>query len=103
MKNFYRNLRNSLVTAIKKSDMEGKFKIYEKEAGLHFLLSVDSPQKIEVLEEKLKANGINLRRLDSFYYGKTPDENEKTFVVNYSGIKKEKIEKSVELLQDALK
>ena len=103
MKNFYRNLRNSLVTAIKKSDMEGKFKIYEKEAGLHFLLSVDSPQKIEVLEEKLKANGINLRKLDSFYYGKTPDGNEKTFVVNYSGIKKEKIEKSVELLQDALK
>ena len=54
MKNFYKNLRNELISAIKKSDTEGKFKIYEKESGLHFLLRVESGEKTEVLEENLK-------------------------------------------------
>ncbi len=102
MKNFYKNLRNELIGAIKKSDTEGKFKIYEKESGLHFLLSVESEEKTEVLEEKLKKNGINIKRIDSFYYGKNYDGNEKTFVVNYSGIKKEKIEKTIKLIKKSL-
>ncbi len=102
MKNFYKNLRNELISAIKKSDAEGNFKIYEKESGLHFLLSVESGEKTEVLEEKLKKNGINIKRIDSFYYGKNYDGNEKTFVVNYSGIKKERIEKTIELIKVCL-
>lgn len=102
MKNFYKNLRNELISAIKKSDTEGKFKIYEKESGLHFLLRVESGEKTEVLEEKLKKNGINIKRIGSFYYGKNYDGNEKTFVVNYSGIKKERIEKTIELIKNSL-
>ena len=102
MKNYYRNLRNNLVGAIQNSTLSKITKIQEKEAGLHFLLQVESDTPRNKLIENLEKNGINLPPLSEYYYGTAPEDIEKTFVVNYSGIKRENIAETVRRLEAAL-
>ena len=102
MKNFYRNLRNNLIGALQNSALSKISSFHEKESGLHFLLKIDSKYSSEELEKRLKERGINLPLLKNFYYQKIPENDDKTFVVNYSGIKKENIEKAVLKIEDAL-
>ena len=99
MKNYYRNLRNSLITAIQNSKLKEITKIQEKESGLHFLLTVTSEKSGQEIRENLEKNGINLPLIVEYYYGQAPQNLEKTFVVNYSGLKKEKIPETVRRLQ----
>lgn len=103
MKNYYRNLRNNLIGALENSSLSKVCKICEEEAGLHFLLSVDSEKTKEQLVERLLEQGINLPLLNGFYYGEAPVSEEKTFVVNYSGIKKERIGETVRRLEMVFK
>lgn len=112
MKNYYRNLRNELIFKIENSELKKFVKIHEENSGLHFLLSINSRLSGKALETKLKKNGIKISALKDFFY-----ENEefsifpedisfsidKTFVVNYSGIEKQKIPKTVELILESIK
>lgn len=111
MKNFYRNLRNSLISAIQQSRLKKNCKIREEESGLHFLLTIKSEQSATELEERLLREGIKLPLLSNYYYennnvGREPcgnyAKNEKTFIVNYSGIKKEKIAEIVRRMEKAI-
>ncbi len=119
MKNFYRNLRNSLISAIEQSRLKENCKIREEESGLHFLLTIKSKRSATELEERLLREGINIPLLSSFYYennnessqnvgGELSDSDaksdkiEKTFVVNYSGIKKERIAEVVQRMERAI-
>lgn len=132
MKNFYRNLRNSLISAIQQSRLKENCKIREEESGLHFLLTIKSEQSATELEERLLREGIKLPLLSNYYYennnvsgelyennAKSNDlqnnndfqnapkitldaKDEKTFIVNYSGIKKEKIAEIVRRMEKAI-
>lgn len=132
MKNFYRNLRNSLISAIQQSRLKENCKIREEESGLHFLLTIKSEQSATELEERLLREGIKLPLLSNYYYendnvsgelckhdAKNDDlqnnndlqnspkstldtKDEKTFIVNYSGIRKEKIAEIVRRMERAV-
>lgn len=119
MKNFYRNLRNSLISAIEQSQLKENCKIREEESGLHFLLTIKSDRSATELEERLLREGINIPLLSNFYYENNnkssqnvggelsendakSDKIEKTFVVNYSGIKKERIAEVVQRMERAI-
>lgn len=102
MKNFYRNLRNELIRAMENSRISGKMIIKEEEAGLHFLLSVKSDESSDVIKNKLQKKNINLPLLRDFYYGTPPDDIENIFVINYSGIRKERIAETVKRIEEVL-
>ena len=102
MKNFYRNLRNELIRAMENSRISGKMIIKEEEAGLHFLLSVKSDESSDVIKDKLQKKNINLPLLRDFYYGTPPDDIENIFVINYSGIRKERIAETVKRIEEVL-
>ena len=102
MKNFYRNLRNELIRALENSRISGKMIIKEEEAGLHFLLSVKSDESSDVIRNKLQKKNINLPLLRDFYYGTPPDDIENIFVINYSGIRKERIAETVKRIEEVL-
>lgn len=102
MKNFYRNLRNELIRALENSRISGKMIIKEEEAGLHFLLSVKSDESSDVIKNKLQKKNINLPLLQDFYYGTPPDDIENIFVINYSGIRKERIAETVKRIEEVL-
>lgn len=97
MRNYYRSLRDSVITCIKKHPDYDKVSIREENAGLHFLLSVDTKLSDEQLTENAKKNGINISCL-SEYFSDRKNSTEHTLIINYSGIEKENIEKAVELL-----
>lgn len=102
MKNFYRNLRNELIRVLENSRISGKMIIKEEEAGLHFLLSVKSDESSDVIKNKLQKKNINLPLLRDFYYGTPPDDIENIFVINYSGIRKERIAETVKRIEEVL-
>ena len=102
MKNFYRNLRNELIRALENSQISNKMIIKEEEAGLHFLLSVKGTESSDELQNKIQKKNINLPLLRDFYYGTPPDDIENIFVINYSGIRKERIAETVKRLEDVL-
>lgn len=102
MKNFYRNLRNNFIGAIENSSLSKICSIHEEEAGLHFLLSFKSDFSSEEIQNRLKNKGINLALLKDFYYRQKNFPDEKTFIVNYSGIKKENIPEIVRRIEKCL-
>ena len=93
MKNYYRSLRNDFIAALQKSKIRSIAKIKEENSGLHFLLQIESKLSGDELRRRLNASGINIALLSDFYYG-TLEKNsaaQKSFVVNYSGLKRERI------------
>lgn len=89
MKNYYRSLRNQLVYEFQKSKLSSVAEIREQNSGLHFLLKIKTDSSGEKLKNLLEENGIKINLLSDFYYSDPPKEN--TFIINYSGIEKEKI------------
>lgn len=105
MKNYYRSLRNDLISAFSKARLFNIFKIREEEAGLHFLLSLDSEKtkfSAKEINERLLVNKIKIPLLKDFYYTNVPKEKESIFVVNYSGVQKTAIKKIVEVIEKSL-
>ena len=102
MKNFYRNLRNTLISAIQTSRFAKFCKIQEQESGLHFLLTIENNFSQAELVNRLNAQKINLPLLTDFYYTKNSPDKTNTFVVNYSGIKKSRIPEIVNRLEKAI-
>ena len=102
MKNFYRNLRNSLISAIETSRFAKFCKIQEQEAGLHFLLTIESNFSPDELVHRLSEQKINMPLLNDFYYNKIVSSQTNTFVVNYSGIKKSRIPEIVNRMEKVI-
>ena len=95
MRKFYRARRNRVIAALEHCPAADRFTILEQDAGLHFLLQVDSPLSGPALVNKFAAQGLKVHLLSSFYQTPTP-ESDKSLVINYSAVDEE-------VLQEALK
>ncbi len=110
MRNYYRNLRNSLICEMKKSGLMSMCEIQEEEAGLHFLLKIKSEKSGDEIKKSLLRRGIKIALLSDFYYSeksespknskdsreeKSKSKNPPVFVINYSGLKKEDLSETV--------
>jgi GntR family transcriptional regulator/MocR family aminotransferase len=93
MRKFYKNRRNRVISLLKTSPFAQRITILEQNAGLHFLLKVDTPLSDKELTEKLAAAGIRIRALSSYYHDKSEDLH--CLVVNYSGLKEEALEQAL--------
>lgn len=74
----------------------------EEDAGLHFLLKLDTSLSDEVLIEKAKQAGLHIACL-SKYYDKPEKKAAHTLVMNYSGLEPEKIPEAVKRLSECLR
>ena len=89
MRKFYKNRRNAVVSLLEKCSFSDKLTIQEQDAGLHFLLKVDTPLSDHALTEKLATLGIRVRTLSSYYHDQSEDLH--CLVINYSGLKEERL------------
>lgn len=89
MRKFYKNRRNAVVSLLEKCSFSEKLTIQEQDAGLHFLLNVDTSLSDQSLTEKLAALGIRVRALSSYYHDQSEDLH--CLVINYSGLKEERL------------
>ena len=100
MRKFYKSRRNRVVAALENCPFAGKLTILEQNAGLHFLLKVDTDLSDKELTEKLAAAGIRIRALSSYYHDKAEDLH--CLVVNYSGLKEETLEEALASVSDIM-
>jgi GntR family transcriptional regulator/MocR family aminotransferase len=101
MRNYYREYRNHILTAIKESPIFDKVTIEEENAGLHFILKINRDIDDEQYVEKLKNNNINISTVAEYCYN--DNENFKhQFIINYSAVQEEDLKKALEIMNRAL-
>ena len=89
MRKIYKNRRNAVVSLLEKCSFSDKLTIQEQDAGLHVLLNGDTSLSAQSLTEKLAALGIRVRALSSYYHDQSEDLH--CLVINYSGLKEERL------------
>lgn len=106
LRNYYQNKRDAILKELK-SGSSGKYiTIQEEEAGVHFLMHIQSDCTEAEIVEKAKVGGVKLDPLSRYYIKNTEkheqngQENpyENTYVMNYSSVNMENIKKVVQVL-----
>ena len=88
--------RNRLLELIRSHSMGSRLQILEQDAGLHFLLKVDTTLPDSALTEALRKEGIRFPALGSFFHEKQGDLH--TLVVSYAALREETMEKALDVL-----
>ena len=86
MRRYYKTRRDRVMNVLKSCDWFENALICEENAGLHFLLKVDTTLTDCELEARFADAGIRVRSLSGYYSGFVPENKEKTLVINYSGL-----------------
>ncbi len=99
MRKFYRSRRNRLLGMLKTCRWAEKLTIEEADAGLHFLVDVNTTLTDEALEDFCLGLGLQVRCLSRYYFGTPPSESLHKIVVNYSGLKEEDFARLAKILE----
>ena len=97
MRKLYKNRRNLVISCLKRCPFAEKLTILEQDAGLHFLLKVDTDLTDAELTARLAKAGIRVQALSEFYhdYG----EDQRCLVINYSGVREDELEQAMDALK----
>ena len=93
MRKYYKMRRNQVVSALNSCPFADKLTIREEDAGLHFLLQVDTPMTDEALSAYCEARGIRVRTLSSYYHLPIPECDQRCLVINYAGVNQEDLDR----------
>ncbi len=101
MRNYYRVQRDTLLNCIRQQLHYDKVKIKEENAGLHFLLEVNTQYSDEKLIKRIAEKGIHISCLSQYFYDKKKAKKH-TLIINYSGMEAGKIDKSISRLFEGI-
>ena len=87
MRKFYKARRNRLVELLQNCPWAHMLTIQEADAGLHFLLRVDTRLEDGQLVAFCEEKGLRVRSLGSYYHDAVPENARHTLVINYSGLR----------------
>ena len=97
MRKFYRNRRNRVISLLKGSSFAGRITILEQNAGLHFILKVDTQLTDRELVARLEQAGVRIRALSDYYH--TPIHRDlHCLVVNYTTLQEDRLEGIIQSL-----
>ena len=91
MRKFYRTRRDQVVNSLKSCPWAEKMTILEADAGLHFLIKVDTNLPDETLCARFADAGIRINSLSHYYHGSIPDWAQHCLLVNYSGLDEDQL------------
>ena len=100
MRKFYRIRRERVVQMHRQCAFADRLTILEQDAGLHFLLRVDTELTDAQLVSRLAEKGIRVRALSEYFHDRPEDRH--CLVVNYSGLKEETLQASLDILGDIM-
>ena len=93
LRNYYQQKRDRILEAFLQGSLKSKIQIREEDAGVHFLMQVDTKLNEEEFLEKMKTKGIKLATLSSYYHSSEKKRKfENIYVMNYSFVDCEKLE-----------
>lgn len=96
MRNQYRARRDELIKCIKSQNYYERVRVREEDAGLHFLLELDTPLSDSEIVSRCRERGLRVSCLGEYYH-RSP-ENSHTLLINYSGLAPESIPEAVDRL-----
>lgn len=85
MRNHYHKKRDLILNSIEKSRLKKHVQISGQEAGVHFLMQIDTKLSDEDFVGAAKKRGVKLAPLSTYYY-ENQEMVQHTFVINYSSI-----------------
>ncbi|WP_101696912.1 MocR-like pyridoxine biosynthesis transcription factor PdxR [Clostridium minihomine] len=101
MRNFYKTQRDETIQAIRSSPLANQVTILEEDAGLHFLLRVNTQLSDRQLKQEAEKHGVQISCL-SEYDSKRNQSSRHILVINYSGADRERMAEGVRRLSQAL-
>lgn len=101
MRKFYRSQRNRVLELIQQSPMADRLTILEENAGLHFLVKVDTRLTDRQLVERCLQAGLRIKALSDYCHEKKPADSH-CLVVNYSGLTEEQLTNLEKILKENL-
>ena len=101
MRNYYHSKRDLLLHTIYNSPLAAYATISEENAGLHFLLKLKTNLSDKEFLQRMEHSGIKLSSL-SQYYQVPPEAAEHIFIINYSFVAEENLEKAIQMIYRAL-
>lgn len=96
MRKFYRARRNRVMALLKSCPFSEKLTIMEQDAGLHFLLKIDTALSDRALTEALRNAGIRVHALSHYYHELEQDTH--ILVVNYALLSEDALSGTLEKL-----
>lgn len=101
MKKYYKGQRDNIISALEAAPFRSRMEILEQDAGLHFLLRVDTNRSDRELKALCEKAGIHIACLSD--YDLTPRQEEShCLVVNYSGFDSKKAPELLRRLENIL-
>ena len=100
MRRFYRSRRNRIMELLMNCPMAPRLRIREEDAGLHFLLEVDTELSEETLVAQCAAQGLEIRTLGSYYHTTVPPQAAHCLVVNYASVREEELEQAIRFFDE---
>lgn len=102
MRKFYKARRNRVLRELEQFPFADRITILEEDAGLHFLVRVDTELTDEALTALCAGAGIRVRCLSEYYHGPVPEAARHCLVVNYGGLREENLPGVVPVLTEIL-
>jgi GntR family transcriptional regulator/MocR family aminotransferase len=99
MRKAYRTTRNRVVEVLQRCPFAEGLTILEQNAGLHFILKLQTHLTDREMVEKCARAGIRIRALSDYFHGDVQQDTH-CLVVNYGGLKPEDVEKLAQILEN---
>ena len=97
MRNYYRQQRAKILTALAQSPLAKRASVEEHAAGLHFILRINGIKDEEKWLAKLEGQGIRLLPVSAFCYERKENYRHR-FVIYYSDIEPENLKEAFEIM-----
>ena len=104
MRNHYRSLRDELIAGFRQSPLADRITISQENAGLHFLLHIDSKKSDQELQAMAQTHDITLAFVSDYYsfdFKSDISRYDHTAIINYSGLNMDDIPVVIERLSNA--
>lgn len=101
MRNYYRSKRDILLKCIQNSPLAEHAVISEEDAGLHFLLKLQTHDSDEVFCQKAAQYGIRILPLSQYYIDSQKAERH-VFIINYSSVEEAVMEEAIQKIWQIL-
>ncbi|XMB72225.1 PLP-dependent aminotransferase family protein [Mycoplasmatota bacterium WC30] len=101
MKNIYKSKRDLLIEYLKASNFGDKIEIIGEEAGLHFLVKIDTEVKLVKIIQAAKNHSVRVYGINEYCLNKSQNQFKKIMILGYSHLKKTDFIKAVNKLEKA--
>ncbi len=101
MRSYYHKKRDLLIDRIRQSELAPRAVIREENAGLHFILELQTTLSDEEVCKRALQKGLRIAALSGFYARLAPGV-EHRFIVNYSALPEEQIDGAIRILCESI-